>query len=341
MAMQPAIANQNGRGVWLYYSLPATASQISSLQWWTHFFADAEIRRWNASSSRIRTSQRPTCRLGHPLQPSGVDPKSLIKRENLTALLQMPKKQRGRGFEEPVTSKLTSAQCPHASPSLQREHSPVLFNQHDQRPSAAASDMIRDWPRPLAVICFMHVMTKAVNELGLEWSPPEEPSRSRLDKWILSGRHQDLHQRLSPFFPELHDELTKSWCTPYSSRIRPSASVALTSVHGAEDKGYVHLPPLDESLATHLCPPTAIGWKARASHPSKPCRSTSVLAGCAYSVAGQAASALHSMALLQVFQAKMLANEEASQGPEERDRPGSTRHKKLPPKPSGVWCPDW
>ncbi len=24
-------------------------------------------------------------------------------------------------------------------------------------------------------------MTKAVNELGLEWSPPEEPSRSRLD----------------------------------------------------------------------------------------------------------------------------------------------------------------
>ncbi len=49
------------------------------------------------------------------------------------------KKQRGRGFEQPVTSELTSAQCPRAS---QREHSPVLFTQHDQRPSAAASDMI-------------------------------------------------------------------------------------------------------------------------------------------------------------------------------------------------------
>ncbi len=52
------------------------------------------------------------------------------------------KKQRGRGFEQPVTSELTTAQCPRASPSPQREHSPVLFTQHDQRPSAAASDMI-------------------------------------------------------------------------------------------------------------------------------------------------------------------------------------------------------
>ncbi len=30
MAMQPAIARQNGSGVWLYNQLPATASQISS-----------------------------------------------------------------------------------------------------------------------------------------------------------------------------------------------------------------------------------------------------------------------------------------------------------------------
>ncbi len=103
----------------------------------------------------------------------------------------------------------------------------------------------------------------------------------------------------------------KSWRTPYSSRIHPSASVALTSVDGAEEKGYEHLPPLDKSVAVHLCPSTAIGWKARASHLSKPCRATSALAGCAYSVAGQAASALHSMAVLQIFQAKMLANEGA------------------------------
>ncbi len=51
------------------------------------------------------------------------------------------KKQRGRGFEWPETNELTSAQCPCASPSPQREDSPVLFTQPDQRPSAAASDM--------------------------------------------------------------------------------------------------------------------------------------------------------------------------------------------------------
>ncbi len=65
------------------------------------------------------------------------------------------------------------------------------------------------------------------------------------------------------------------------------------------------MPQLDESVAAHLCPPTAIGWKAKASHPSKPCRTTSALAGRSYASAGQAASALHSMAVLQVYQAKL------------------------------------
>ncbi len=71
-----------------------------------------------------------------------------------------------------------------------------------------------------------------------------------------------------------------------------------------------HLPLLDESVAAHFCPPTAIGWKARASHLSKLCRATSAIAGRAYSAAGQAASALHTMTVHQVFQAKMLASDE-------------------------------
>ncbi len=64
-------------------------------------------------------------------------------------------------------------------------------------------------------------------------------------------------------------------------------------------------------MAVHLYPPTAIGWKARASHPSKPCRATSALPGRTYLATGQATSAHHLMAVLQVFQAKILANEEA------------------------------
>ncbi len=71
------------------------------------------------------------------------------------------------------------------------------------------------------------VLSKAVEELGLEWSPPEEPSCSRLDEWFLPGRRQAPQQRPSPFFPEVHDELTRSWRSPYSARLRTSASSAL------------------------------------------------------------------------------------------------------------------
>ncbi|CAM4549737.1 unnamed protein product [Leuciscus chuanchicus] len=69
--------------------------------------------------------------------------------------------------------------------------------------------------------------------------------------------------------------------------------------------------------SAHLCPPTAAGWRTRAVHPSKPCRNTSALAGCAYSASDQSASALHTMEVLQVFQAKLLqAMDESCQDPE-------------------------
>ncbi len=71
-------------------------------------------------------------------------------------------------------------------------------------------------------------------------------------------------------------------------------------------KGVQKCPPLDESVATHLYLPAAIRWKVKVAHSSKPCKTTSTLARQAYSSAGQAASVLHSMAVLQVFQAKLL-----------------------------------
>ncbi|KAI2646291.1 Platelet glycoprotein V [Labeo rohita] len=261
------------------------------------------------------------------------------------------KKQRGRGSRRSELDELTSAQPLRASPSPQREGSPILFTRPDLCPSAAASDLVSfggseddmldsmslaasdaeelsgsiNDPAPLPSTDtsdprtssgmdaeLFRILTRAVDELGLEWSPPEEPPRSLLDGWFLPGRRQAPRQRASQFLPEVHKELTRSWRAPYSARLRTSSSSALTSVDGAEDKGYEKLPPLDESVAAHLCPPTAIGWKAKASHPSKPCRTTSALAGRAYTSAGQAASALHSMAILQVFQAKLLAQSDKS-----------------------------
>ncbi len=215
-------------------------------------------------------------------------------------------KQRGRGSQRPVESELTPAQIPRAKAGMDAE----LFR----------------------------VLSKAVKELGLEWSPPEEPSRSRLDEWFLPGRHQAPQQRPSPFFPEVHDELTRSWRSPYSARLRTSASSALTIIDGAEEKRYERMPQLDESVAAHLCPPTAIGWKAKASHPSKSCRTTSVLAGRSYASAGQAASALHTIAVLQVYQAKLLfATDESEPDPatlrELRSVTDLALRARPPPKP--------
>ncbi len=63
MAMQPAIARQNGRGVWLYkrplrcHISDFFSSVTENLPCW--FFADAMIRRWNASAAGLDLSQWP------------------------------------------------------------------------------------------------------------------------------------------------------------------------------------------------------------------------------------------------------------------------------------------
>ncbi len=78
------------------------------------------------------------------------------------------------------------------------------------------------------------VLSNAVEELGMERSPPEEPSRSRLDEWFLPGRRQAPRQRASPFFSEVPDEITISWHAPYLSRLGASSSSALTLVDAKE-----------------------------------------------------------------------------------------------------------
>ncbi len=100
------------------------------------------------------------------------------------------------------------------------------------------------------------------------------------------------HQQASPFFTEVHEELTRSWRSPYWARLGASSSSALTSAGATEEKVYGKLRPLNKSVASHLCPPTAISRTAKAAHSSKPCRTTSALVGCAYTSTGQATSAL-------------------------------------------------
>ncbi len=118
---------------------------------------------------------------------------------------------------------------------------------------------------------------------------------------MVSAGAETTRQRSLLFIPEVHNELTRSWRSPYSTRLHTSASSSLTTVDGSEEKWYKTMPP------------SAIGWKAKAAHLSKSCRTTAALAGCSYALAGQAASALHSMAVLQIFQAKLLYSMDGSE----------------------------
>ncbi|KAL0161814.1 hypothetical protein M9458_041210, partial [Cirrhinus mrigala] len=96
-----------------------------------------------------------------------------------------------------------------------------------------------------------------------------------------------------------------AWRAPYSARTRPTSS-ALATLDAGAAKGYAGVPQVERAVAVHLCPQDAATWQGSPRLPSKACRLSSALTGRAYSAAGQAATALHTMATLQVYQAKAL-----------------------------------
>ncbi len=92
----------------------------------------------------------------------------------------------------------------------------------------------------------------------------------------------------------------------FSARNRPSASSVLTTLDCGAAQGYVEIPPVERAIAMQLCPQGAAAWRGNPCLLSRACKFSSALTAKAYSAAGQAASALHAMALLQVHQAKAL-----------------------------------
>ncbi|KAI2652534.1 hypothetical protein H4Q32_005770 [Labeo rohita] len=139
------------------------------------------------------------------------------------------------------------------------------------------------------------------------WVPPPSPEPSRLDDWFL-GSGCDSRPRSSPvpFFPEVHEELTKSWKAPLSARSWHANSPSLTTLQGGPARGYTEVPQVERAVAMHLCPQNAASWRGRPRLPSRACKFSSALVAKAYAASGQAASALHAIAILQVYQAKVL-----------------------------------
>ncbi len=151
------------------------------------------------------------------------------------------------------------------------------------------------------------MLARAAESVGLEWTPPPCPEPSRLDDWFLGvARAGSQGPTPVPFFPEVHDELTGTWTAPFTARNRSSGSSSLATLDGGAARGYTEVPPVERSVAMQLCPRTASTWRGNPLLPSRACRHSSALTGSAYAACGEAASALHAMALLQVHQAKAL-----------------------------------
>ncbi len=152
------------------------------------------------------------------------------------------------------------------------------------------------------------MLARAAVSIGLEVNRPPSPEPSRLDDWFLgAGRGSQPRPAPVPFFPEVHEELTSSWMAPFTARSRSSASSVLIPSMAEWPGGTRAFPQVERAgrgaLVPTETPPT---WRNRPRLPSKACKLTAAIAAKAYSAAGQAASALHAMAILQVHQAKAL-----------------------------------
>ncbi len=164
----------------------------------------------------------------------------------------------------------------------------------EARPSAAYSELV-------------DVLSRATEKLALDW--PDEPRESRaskLDERFLSGAHSKPERRKLPFFSDLHREISGSWKQPFSSHLTNAAAADFTNLVGSVEQGYTTMPRIEDTLAFHLSPSLAPSWKSCPLFPSKPCRTTSALIGKSYIAAGQAGMALHTMAILQAYQADVL-----------------------------------
>ncbi len=153
------------------------------------------------------------------------------------------------------------------------------------------------------------MLSRAAENVGLVWNPPPRPDPSRLDEWFLGGGRAGFQRPPPvPFFPEVHEELTRSWKAPFTARNKPCGSSPLTTLDGGAALGYTGIPSVERSVAMQLCPTVASTLQGEPCLPSRACKYSSGLTGSAYRACGEAASALHAMALLQVHQAKALRN---------------------------------
>ncbi|ROI48126.1 hypothetical protein DPX16_0815 [Anabarilius grahami] len=184
--------------------------------------------------------------------------------------------------------------------SVWRQDLPALFNSLTEWVlGTAVIDTLCVSPVPPSSGKGMAFIKEETEDMKIEFNK-EEFEEIKTEE-TFSVKNEDIEEQTDASDPVLFGATDEE---PFDNRRIPTPCLRWSPLNTA--RGYEHLPPLDEAVAAHLCPPAAVGWKWKRALPSKPCRTTSTLAGRAYTSAGQAASALHTMAIFQVFQAKLL-----------------------------------
>ncbi len=112
----------------------------------------------------------------------------------------------------------------------------------EARPSAAYSELV-------------DMLSCATEKLALDWpDEPRESQASKLDERFLSGAYSKPERRKLPFFSDLHQEISRSWKQPFSSRLTNAAAADFTNLVGSVEQGYTAMPVVEDTLASHLSP---------------------------------------------------------------------------------------
>ncbi|KAL0147760.1 hypothetical protein M9458_056936, partial [Cirrhinus mrigala] len=133
------------------------------------------------------------------------------------------------------------------------------------------------------------------------------PSQEEQD--MLEGEEAEAEPSLisCPAYEELLEVMDRA------TRIHNFPHSNYANIEGMREHGYQKMPPVEETLASYLSVGKASSLKTP-SLPSIPLQVTSRLNGRAYAAAGQAVGALHTMAVLQAYQADLLKDLDKGQG---------------------------
>ncbi len=201
------------------------------------------------------------------------------------------KKQRSSGPFSAGSSSVTSAQCPRVLPSPRPLVFLVCFTQEEQCPSSAVS----------CLVSFGTLSSRTLLPTTPSlWQRLMQKNAAKSLKSFHLLRLWGRSRRSAPFLPAVSDELTKMWRATYS------ASSGSHHRWWCWRKGIQQAPPFGGSSCCSSLPTICL------SPAFTPCRTTAALTNRAYAAAGQAGSALHTMAVLQLFQAKLLCGMDES-----------------------------